>query len=186
MQSPGLVRRGGRGTLADGADVVWSIAEGARGRRWRAARIEDGCLRLALLLETDRPGRMTRLELSSAEGLLTLHPEPDESALHGNVVTPTGVRHLSFAWSPEHELFVDGMPIAAIAALPRLAGSLPPGTSRELPCVRVDGSLHVRAETMRLKRVDKRSWLLEGERIEVDDDGTPAGFAGPAEWPLEA
>ena len=47
-------------------------------------------------LEVAPNGRVTRLELTTGAGLLTLHPEPDESALHGNVVTPTGIRHLAF------------------------------------------------------------------------------------------
>ena len=85
------VRRGGRGTLPDGAQLTWSLAEGGRGRRWRASRVRDGRLEGTLLLEIDGADRPTRLELGTADGLLTLHPDRDERELHGNVVTPDGL-----------------------------------------------------------------------------------------------
>ena len=115
----GPVRRGGRGTLPDGAQLTWSLAEGGRGRRWRASRVRDGRLEGTLLLEIDGADRPARLELGTADGLLTLHPDRDERELHGNVVTPDGIRHLRFDWSPAHELVVDGFPVVLMAAVRR-------------------------------------------------------------------
>ncbi len=94
------VRRGGRGTLPDGAQLTWSLAEGGRGRRWRASRVRDGRLEGTILLEIDAAGRPARLELGTSDGLLTLHPDRGERELHGNVVTPDGIRHLRSRLEP--------------------------------------------------------------------------------------
>ncbi len=77
-----------------------------------------------LLLEVGTDGRLGRLELTTPAGLLTLHPEPDEASIQGNVVAADGVRPLAFAWSTEHAIEVVGRPIAAAAMLHRLARSL--------------------------------------------------------------
>jgi hypothetical protein len=109
-------RRAGRLDPGGGESVVWSVAEGRRGRRWRSLRLDaEGRLISALLLEVDPAGRWTRLELATAAGILTLHPEPDERAAHGNVVTARGVVPLAFPWSPAHRLVVVGEPVAAAA-----------------------------------------------------------------------
>ncbi len=96
-RDPGVrtwLRVGGRGRLADGGIVVWSVAEGVRGRRWRWVVDDVGVVRHAGLLELDLDGRFTRLELSGSAGLLTLHPEGDGS-IHGNVVNDRGVRPIT-------------------------------------------------------------------------------------------
>ena len=92
MSAP--LRSGGRATLPNGATIVWSVAEGSRGRRWRESVTDEGGLVRSLLLEVTGGGRPARLELTSAAGLLTLHPATDQAEIHGNVVTPTGIRHL--------------------------------------------------------------------------------------------
>ena len=140
------VRRGGRGTLPDGAQLTWSLAEGGRGRRWRASRVRDGRLEGTILLEIDAAGRPARLELGTADGLLTLHPDRGERELHGNVVTPDGIRHLRLDWSPAHELVVDGFPVALLAAVRRLGaviagwrdGRTPRGHRRQRPALPCD------------------------------------------------
>jgi hypothetical protein len=48
----------------------------------------------SLLLELDPDGRFSHLELATAAGLLTLHPEGD-GTLHGNAVTERGVEHIA-------------------------------------------------------------------------------------------
>jgi hypothetical protein len=116
---PPFLRRAGAGTAPDGAFVVWSVAEGRRGRRWReSVRTGEG-IRSSLLLELDPDGRFSHLELSTAAGLLTLHPEGD-GTLHGNTVTAAGVHHVvGLAWDADGIVSVDGSSVAPVAALQR-------------------------------------------------------------------
>ena len=51
-----------------------------------APRIGHAVSSRVTLLETTKADRLSRLEIAGAAGLLTLHPEPDDSALHGNLV----------------------------------------------------------------------------------------------------
>lgn len=115
------LRRAGRLDLGGGETVLWSVAEGRRGRRWRSlhrdASAGNGADLLVsdLLIEVDSDGRWTRLEMATARGLLTLHPDPGGTAAHGNVVSPDGVVALGFAWSRRHHLVIVGEPVAAAA-----------------------------------------------------------------------
>jgi hypothetical protein len=183
------VRRGGLGTLPDGAQLTWSLAEGGRGRRWRGSRVRDGRLEGTILLEIDAAGRPVRLELDTSDGLLTLHPDRGERELHGNVVTPSGIHHLRLDWSPAHELVVDGFPVVLLAAVRRLEAIVPVGQMAERPAVIVDSGLHCLVTTIRLVRLDVRRWRAEGEGssvgVAIDADGAPAGLDESAEWPLE-
>jgi len=158
----GWLRRAGRLDLGGGETVLWSVAEGRRGRRWRSARRDaNGVLLADLLLEVDSAGRWTRLELASAGGILTLHPEPDDTAVHGNVVTERGVVPLVFGWSPGHCLVVAGEPVAAVALGRGRADASPaPG-------------LHVTADL-----------AVTAEEAIVVPAGSPNGLPGPS-WPLE-
>ena len=116
QQSRTPLRRAGRLPLPDNGDVLWSVAEGRRGLRWRAVRRDpSGAIVSDLLLELDPAGHWSRLELATSDGILTLHPEPDGSAVHGNVVTPNGVRPLALAWSAAHRLLLPDDPVAAVA-----------------------------------------------------------------------
>jgi hypothetical protein len=184
------VRRGGRGTLPDGAQLTWSLAEGAHGRRWRASRVRNGRLVGTILLEVDAAGRPARLEVGSSDGLLTLHPDRGERELHGNVVTPDGIRHLRFAWSPASELVVDGLPVVLMAAARRLAADIPVGETAKRPAIIVDSGLRCREATIRLVRLDEGRWRAAGEGsvvgLAIDADGAPTGLDHAADWPLEA
>jgi hypothetical protein len=97
------------------------VAEGRRGRRWRSIRrhtsnsLATDLLVSDLLLEVDANGRWTRLELATARGILTLHPDAGGAAVHGNVVSSDGVVPLTFAWSPHHRLLIAAEPVAAAA-----------------------------------------------------------------------
>jgi hypothetical protein len=177
--------------LPGGETLVWSVAEGNRGRRWREAMIRvDGSLRRALLLEASPAGRATRLELTTDAGLLTLHPDADSRELHGNVVTPSGIRHLRFDWSPEHELFVAGSPASVSVAVRQLTDVLAIGESQPVPGVVIDDALEPRPGAFEVTRVGAGDWQLRGVdgsdrgMTSLDEDGIP-DLPGAAAWPLE-
>lgn len=184
------VRRGGHATTVTGDRITWTEAEGVRGTRWREAIDRDGQLTRALLLEVSTAGRSTRLEISGAAGLLTLHPETDESAIHGNVVAAEGVRHLAFPWSAEHELLVLDSPAAATITIRRLAPHLIVGATRNLDVLRIDDALDPRPVPWRVERIARRAWHLRAEdgreerRLTVGDDGHPV-LTDEVSWPLE-
>ena len=155
------LRRAGYLDAGGGETVLWSVAEGSRGRRWRSLRRDGaGQVRSDLLLEVDPGGRWARLELATRAGILTLHPEPDGESVHGNVVTPEGVVPLAFPWSAQHVLVLPDEPIAA-AALGRPAGTAPS------PGLVIRGDLAVRRSP-------------DAVLPPPPDDGLP----GPS-WPLE-
>jgi hypothetical protein len=193
----GFVRRAGSARLPDGAEVRWTVADGSRGRRWRAALTRAGVLVASLLLEVDREGRPSRLELATAAGLLTLHPEPS-GGLHGNVVLPEGVRHLAMAWGADHELGIDGLPIADAVTARRLAATTGVGEGRIVRAVSVGLDLSVREGLTRFSRVADGTWQIDDEdgagprTVTIDERGLPAWpeLAGDwpelaGEWPLE-
>jgi len=181
-----FARRAGSATLPDGRSVTWSLADGRRGRRWRTAtRDPDGRLSEVLLLELDPAGRLSKLELATAAGLLTLHPEGD--ALHGNAVTESGVQHLRFPWDASSVIVVRGSPVTAAAIAARVLG----GGVGEGPtsAVVVRPELLAVAGEARLERrgpTTVRIAMFGHERdVDVDADGIPAEFRGGADWPLE-
>ncbi len=188
----GFVRQAGSGILADGSRLVWSVADGRRGRRWRAVAGLNGVISHALLLEVDLDGRPSRLELTTPAGMLTLHPDESGRSLHGNVVAPDGVGHLSLSWSAEHGLEIHGQPIATAVSAHRLAGSMAVGEGREIPVVLVGADLAVSETTRRFLRIGELEWRIEGEvgrdaptTLEVDPRGVPVGLRDGREWPLE-
>lgn len=184
------VRRGGRSRTLDGATITWTQAEGARGTRWRESIVSDGGLSRSVLLEVGAAGRPTRLELTTRAGLLTLHPEADESAIHGNVVGADGVRHLAFGWSPAHELLLLGSPASAAATLGHLASEMDVGESRTLDVLRIDDGLDPRPARWTARRTDERAWHLrslddgEERRVSLDASGRPV-LPGAVEWALD-
>jgi hypothetical protein len=184
------LRLGGSSVTRSGRRVTWSVAEGGRGRRWREAVEHDGTLERSMLMEVGPTGRPTRLELTTRAGLLTLHPDRAQGELHGNVVTPAGVAHLRFTWSPEHELLILGSPAAAAVSLARLARIIAVGETRAIATVRIDDALEPRSVTMTVERTSSTGWRMrpvDGDEIQpVDMD--PRGLVrvddGGA-WPLE-
>jgi hypothetical protein len=171
------VRRAGTGRFVDGTDVVWTVAEGQRGRRWREARSRDGVIVSSLLLETDMERRFAHLELSTPSGLLTLHPEPD-GTLHGNAVTAAGVHHIEgIAWPVGCLLVVDGSAISIAAAAWQIrSGAAEPGaTTERRPIVMINPALDVRAATIPPDGLSHDP---------IDADGLPILTDGQT-WPLE-
>jgi hypothetical protein len=160
------LRRAGRGRLPDGSTVVWSVSEGTRGRRWREIRrTAAGELVTSLLLETHPDASFAHIELSTAAGLLTLHPESD-GTLHGNIVTAQGIRHvIGLAWTPRSVVLVEASVLASAAAMCTLAGKPADG-------VRITLELDILP-------------IGESVSVEVDRDGLPV-LDDAAAWPLEA
>lgn len=180
-----LVRRGGQGTDATGALVVWSVAEGRRGRRWREVRSgSGGGLVSSLLLETDPSGRFGHTELGAAAGLLTLHPESD-GTIHGNVVTADGIVHVAaLRWSDDAVLIVEGSTIAAAATAHGLRDAIAAGTSLSRPAVFVDLGLAVWPGDVTIERTGADSWRLGAAAVAMDDDGIPL-LTGARIWRLD-
>jgi len=186
------LRRAGAGLLADGSQLVWSVADGRRGRRWRAVASSNGVITHALLLEVDTAGRPSRLELTTPAGMLTLHPDEAGRTLHGNVVTLSGVHHLSLPWSDLHGLEVDGRPIAGAVTAHRLAGATAVGEGRAVPVVAITTDLALSETTRDYVRVGEGEWRIEeapgdgaGTILRVDSRGIPTGIRDAREWPLE-
>ena len=165
------LRRAGRGFLPDGRALVWSVAEGRRGQRWRSSTLSPhGHLDLALLIEVATDGRFSRLELTNSKGILTLHPEPHDARLEGNVVAERGVTPISMPWSPEHVLWVRDSPVAEI-----LTGRVVAADGRMRSGVVIDSALEVVPATRAME---------EGSVPPADDRGVPE-LGASDEWDLE-
>jgi hypothetical protein len=185
----GFLRRAGRGVAPDGAAILWSVAEGTRGRRWRIAESRDGSLEQTVLLEIGRDGRLVKLEVAAGEGMLTVHPDRGGTVLHGNVVTRGGMRHIRDAWSEAHLLVLDGQPLVAAIQAHGSAGGVGKGVARATPVVRIDRALGVSQADGRLTQGSEGRWRLEvggtTEEARLDADGLPAGLDDAETWPLE-
>jgi hypothetical protein len=191
------LRLGGRHVLATGETVVWSIADGRRGRRWRELTIVDGVARRSILFEMDPAGEVSRLEIGSAAGLLTLHPVGRPAAIHGNLVSAAGIRHLSFPGEAGTVLVVDGSPAsdAIVLGRPELAG-LAVGAGRRFAAFRVDERLDPEPVEIEITRLETRSWRwttwpTDGppstgppRTVRLGADGL-VELADGARWPLE-
>ncbi|HEY2887963.1 MAG TPA: hypothetical protein VGJ17_05065 [Candidatus Limnocylindrales bacterium] len=145
----------------------------------------NGAISHVLLLEVDRDGRPSRLELTTPAGLLTLHPSADGREIHGNVVTTTGegVRPLAFAWDPEHELEVAGRPLATAVGLHRRRERLPVGASEAVDVLAIGARLDVAAATRQVSRLTETRWRSGALELEIDEDGLPLGGV---RWALES
>jgi len=172
--SASFVRVAGSGRRNDGAEVMWTIAEGSRGRRWRETVVVAGGLVHSLLYETGVDRRFTHLELATRAGLATLHPEGD-GTLHGNVVrAQDGVEHVvGVPFPPAGVLLVAGSPIAAAAVAWALVATGAP----------TQGVLELDTVTLSLgPAIDPTAPIrLSGA---VDPRGVPVLFDALI-WPLE-
>jgi hypothetical protein len=189
---PTATRRAGTGRVAGGRRLTWTVADGRRGRRWRAITTgADGRLVKSLLLELAPDGAIVKLELATQAGLLTLHPDPGDTRLHGNVVRPGGVEHVTLPWSDAHALVVGASAVTGAVAAARLATSVAVGEGRSFPAVEVGEDLALRRATWRAARVGERRWrLLAADGgpsvvVTLDPDGIPVALDGEETWPLE-
>jgi hypothetical protein len=182
------VRRAGTGLLDRGARITWTVADGRRGRRWRSVLTEDGTLVGSLLLETRPDGSVAKLELATAAGLLTLHPEG--SMLHGNVARPAGLEHVALPWPERGLLLVAGMPATAAAAARLLEPHVGVGEGHTLTGVSIGVELAVTPTTFRVARLAERRWVFvvpatgDSLAVDLDEDGIPS-LADSDSWPLE-
>lgn len=179
------LRRAGHGQMPDGSTVTWSIAEGRRGRRWREVRVGAGGPISSLLLETDSGGQFSHLELSTAAGLLTLHPEA-EGTIHGNAVGAAGVRHvIGLPWLPEGVVLLEGSAITTAAAASLVRGSIVEATSSTTEALLIGLDLSVERRQTRFDRLPYGTWQFEGrDAMGVGVDGVPSLLAAE-DWPLE-
>jgi hypothetical protein len=185
------VRRGGTASLPGGRHLVWTVAAGAKGRRWRSVTTHgDGRMEASLLVETTPDGRLVKLELATGEGLLTLHPGGDPVRLHGNVVRASGVEHIALPWTAGHALLAGASPVTAAIAVEGAAGGIGVGEGANVPAVEVGIDLRPRPATWHVARVSDRRWrLLAADGgpsllLETDADGLPTAADGSS-WPLE-
>ena len=128
------VRRGGRCTLPDGARMTWDplaevVAGDAGGRAASATATSRGPSCSRSTPQAGRPGSSS----APSDGLLTLHPVRGESELHGNVVTPAGIRHLRFDWSPAARAGRRRLPGPAPGRRPKAGGRHPGRGDRRAP-----------------------------------------------------
>jgi hypothetical protein len=179
------LRRAGRGRDGEGWWAIWSVAEGRRGRRWREVRSRDVHVRSSLLLETDPEGRFSHMELSTASGLLTLHPEAD-GTLHGNTVAADGIEHVrGRPWDRDGIVLVEGSVIAAAAAAALLGRRQGTWTAGSHPSVWIPTTLWLELQPARVERITESTWRIgRSDPLELDPDGLPV-LADGATWPLE-
>ena len=140
--------------------------------------VEDGALvGVAARRDRARTGGSGKLELSTADGLLSLHLEGD--TLHGNVVRPTGMEHVALPWSERRPALVVGTPATAAAAARLLGDRIGIGQGQTVSGVSVDVHLGVRRATFRVARVGPRGWWFvtadTGQQtgVTLDLDGIP-------------
>ena len=184
-------RIGGRARTIDGATIVWSRADGTRGTRWREVLDRDGRMTRTVLVEVSSDGFINRLEVATPAGLLTLHPGAAGSTLHGNVVTPNGVRHLSFPWGRDHDILLLGSPAIASTTLSRIASAVPVGQAIGMEMLVIDDALEPRLLPWRIQREGESTWEVrqpetgQVRRLTLDPTGYPV-LADAEVWPLES
>ena len=166
--------------------MIWSVAEGGRGRRWReVVRAGEGIAH-SLLLETDPEHRFRHLELSTPSGVLTLHPEPDRT-LHGHAVVRDGVQPVAgLGWDEGGIVVLDGSVVCALAAAALLRSGLGPGWSGARHAVRIASSLLVEVGPVDVELDSDGRWRIGvGPALTIDDDGLPE-LADGESWELES
>ena len=145
--------------------MLWSVAEGARGRRWRWTIANDDALQHAGLMELDGAGRFARLELETAAGMLTLHPDDDGTMAHGNLVRHDGVQPITVAWSAGASVAIEGDPFGTAITGDRARGA-------------------VVAQDLTVRPAYDDTPRESVEALPLDERGVPI-LIDAREWPLE-
>ena len=181
------VRRGGQFADDAGRSVLWSVADGARGRRWRWTVVDRrGALLAAHALETGPDGRFLRLESATAPGLLSLHREADGS-LHGNRVGERGVDHLTVEAPAPAGVLIGGTALAVSILLGTMEG---PAAKATLDVLEVFDDLGLRIVSATIRPTDDGGWEIRTNRAtrraHLDADSLPDAAAHDGlTWPLE-
>ncbi len=181
----GFLRVGGRGSTPAGRSIIWSVAEGTKGRRYReVCRAGEGIAH-SLLLETDPAGRFSHLELSTPSGLLTLHPESD-GTLHGHAIVSDGVEHVAgLDWEPDAIVVIDDSVVCVIAAAHLLRPTLAAGASLARHAAWIPPTLWVEIRPVRVGRAAGGTWQLGSQgAVELDATGLPL-LQGGEIWRLD-
>jgi hypothetical protein len=179
-----FVRVGGRATTGAGRSIIWSVAEGGRGRRYREVVRARDAIAHSVLLEVDPDGRFSHLELSTPAGLLTLHPEGD-GTLHGHAVVDDGVKHVAgLQWQPEAIVVIDDSVVCVLAAAQLLQSTVAPGSSVARQAAKISPSLAVEVGPIAVARAAATWQLGANAPIEIDGSGEPR-LNGGETWPLE-
>jgi hypothetical protein len=141
-----------------------------------------------LLYETRADRRFAHLELASAAGLVSLHPETD-GTLHGNHVDPAGARVDHVVGLPfwaGHQLLVEGSIVASAAVAWGLIDEVAVGAVIERPAVTqlAMGGLRP-APAVRIERLTATEWrIADGPVLRLHPDGWPE-LADGGTAPLE-
>jgi hypothetical protein len=168
----------------DGALRTWSVADGRRGRRWRATEASPAGSR-SWVVETDPDGAFVRLEAATGDALLTLHREPDGS-LHGHRIGSDGMDHFAIP-GPTPPVLAGLDPLALAAATgPRVDR---PATERPLAVILIDGDLRVARVAATIRTTDTGELEVAGIaerplRVDLDVTGLPATYVAAA-WPMQ-
>jgi hypothetical protein len=181
------VRRAGQFADDAGRTVTWSVADGARGRRWRWTVVDRrGTLLAAHTLETDPDGRFLRLESATAPGLLSLHREPDGS-VHGNRIGERGIDHLTIEAPAPEGVLIGG---TALSVSILLGAIEPPVTKATLDVLEIFDDLGLRIVSATVRPDGDGGWEIRTNRLSrravLDADGLPAAPEHDGlTWPLE-
>lgn len=179
------LRVGGRGITPSGSPVVWSVAEGSRGRRWReVVRAGEGIAH-SLLLETDSEHRFRHLELGTSSGLLTLHPEPD-STLHGHAVVSAGVKPVAgLPWDEDAIVVLTGSVVCVVAAAGLLRGAVEAHSTGARHAVRISPALALDVGPVGVEHEAGGRWRIgDAPALAIDAAGLPQ-LDGGETWELE-
>ena len=163
---------------------MWSVAEGSKGRRYREVRRAGEGIAHSLLLETDRDGRFSHLELATPSGLLTLHPEAD-GTLHGHAIVSDGVEHVSgLTWEPDADVVIEDSVVCVMAAVHLLRPTLTAGSSLARHAVWIPPTLWVEIRPVRVGRASGAWQLGSDGPTDIDPTGLPR-LVGGETWPLD-
>ena len=185
MSAP--VRRAGFFADDAGRSVIWSVADGVRGRRWRWTVVDRrGTLLAAETVETDPDGRFLRLEAATAAGLLSLHREPDGS-LHGNRVGERGIDHLTVEAPAPAGVLIGGTALSVSILLGAIDA---PASRASIDVLEIFDDLGLRVVSATIRPDGEAGWEVRTNRLTrravLDTDGLPAAPEHDGlTWPLE-